>query len=770
MGPLSRWAVRKPKTALLAWAVLFVIVMILGGKFGGQYNDSFELPDTESTTAQELLAQTAAAEESGGASAKVVWSPESGSAVDPAVVDTMTGPLQDIAAIGSVACVSAPWGEQFGTGCEEQVAPDPAALTPELASAYQAAAEATSPISPDGTVAYASVTFGVEADSIPFEDLAEIVDIIAAADGTDGVTVGGSGALGFAEGEPPKSEGIGILVAIVILLIAFGSIIAAGLPIVTAIFGLTAGLSMVTFAANFADIATFGPTLAAMIGLGVGIDYALFVINRFRQARMAGREPRDAARESVNTAGRAVTFAAGTVIIALMGLFVLGVGFFNGLAVASALTVLMVMLSALWLLPALISLLGARALGWRLPWARKEKTWHAEGGGWARYGRGLQRRPLLPVIAALAAVLILALPTLSIRLGFADDGGRPEGSIMRTGYDLLAQGFGPGSNGPFYIAIELPEPGDSATVAAAIEAIEATPGVAGVLPTVEMLPLTVQPDTTVAALQVTGEYSPQDERTTELLNTLRDDTLPQFEQETGAQAYVGGFQAVVADFTEVIVDALPVFLAVVIGLGFLALVLLFRSLLVPLTGAVTSLLSLGAAMGITVAVFQWGWFSDLLGVTSTGPIFPFLPVMVFAILFGLSMDYQVFLVSRMQEEWIHTGDNTTAVRRGLAGSGRVVAMAAAIMGSVFLAFVPSPTQEIKLFGVALASAVFVDAFIIRLVLVPSVMTLLGSSNWYLPGFLKRVLPQIHIEGGEDEILDDEPAADEQGEPQAAPTL
>jgi RND superfamily putative drug exporter len=469
---------------------------------------------------------------------------------------------------------------------------------------------------------------------------------------------------------------------------------------------------------------------------------------------MSGHEPEEAAIESVNTAGRAVLFAGSTVIIALMGLFVLGINFFNGLAVGAAVTVFMVMLSALWLLPALLGLLGTRALGWRLPWARTDKTWHPEGGRWAHYGRLLQRRPLIPAALALALVVVMALPTLTARLGFADDGGRPDDSPLRIGYDLLAEGFGPGVNGPFFVAIELPEAGDAETTAAAIAAFNDTPGVASTLPTLQMLPLTLQPTDEVTAVQVVGEYSPQSEETTDLLNRLRDDTIPALEAQTGAQAYVGGFQAVTADFTDVIIKALPVFLSVVIGLGFLALVLLFRSLLVPLTGAVTSLLSLGAALGITVAVFQWGWFADIIGVESTGPIFPFLPVMVFAILFGLSMDYQVFLVSRMQEEWVRTGDNATSVRRGLAGSGRVVAIAAAIMSSVFLAFVPSPTQEIKLFGVALASAVLIDAFVVRLVLVPSVMSILGRANWWLPGPLQRVLPQIHIEGGADEITDD----------------
>ena len=767
MGPLSRWAVKKPLQALIGWVVVMAAAITLGVGFGGEYTDSFELPDTESTTAQELLLSTQASEASSGGTATIVWQPAEGSAVDPTALQAVNPLLEEIAELPGVACVESPAQQVFGTGCVAPEIPDPSQLPPEqaavLEAALESAAQVASPVSPDGRVAYATVTFESDFSEVPLETSQGILAAVEEANGTDGVAIGASGqALSFAEGEPPASEILGILVALVILVLAFGSLVAAGLPIVVALFGLAAGLMLVTWVANFMDVATFGPTLAAMIGLGVGIDYALFVLNRFRQAKMAGHPAQDAAIEAVNTAGRAVAFAASTVVIALMGLFVLGIGFFNGLAVGAAVTVFMVMLSALWLLPALLGLLKDRTLGLRMPWARKDKTWHPEGGAWAHYGRLLQRRPILPLLGALALVLLLALPNLSLRLGFADDSGRAEGSPLRTGYELLAEGFGPGVNGPFFLALELPEPGDAEATAAAIIALQETPGVARVLPTPEMIPLVLQPTDSVTAVQVIPESAPQDEATTELLTTLREDTVPALAAATGVQAYVGGGTAVLSDFTSVLVTALPVFLAVVIGLGFLALVILFRSIVVPLTGAVTSLLSLGAATGITVAVFQWGWLADVIGVESTGPIFPFLPVMVFAILFGLSMDYQVFLVSRMQEEWARTGDNLIAVRRGLAGSGRVVAIAAAIMSSVFIAFVPSPTQEIKVFGIALASAVLIDAFIVRLILVPSLMSMLGGANWWLPGFLQRVLPQINVEGGADEITDDEGVGDLSG--------
>jgi len=757
---LSTWAVNKPKRALLGFVLLIFALGFSAAQFGGEFNDSFELPDTESATAAELLSETAAASESSGAQARVVWSPDSGSAVDPETLTLMETTLEEIAAIDAVTCVVSPAGTTYGEGCEAPALPAiedlPAEQAQALQGALEATAEATSPVSPDGTVAYANATLELEGEALSAEAATAFIDAVEAADDQEGITVGASGAvLGFAEAEPPVlGEAVGITVALIILLIAFGSAIAAGLPIVTALVGLAGGLSLVVITANFLDVATFGPTLAAMIGLGVGIDYALFITNRYRQSILAGHDPHSAALESVRTSGRAVAFAGTAVIIALMGLLVLGITFFYGLAIAAAATVLMMMISALWFLPAVLSLLGDRALGWKMPWARKQKEYHPEGGGFARYGRLLQRRPWVPTLAALGVLLLIAAPTMGLRLGFSDDGGRAEGSSLRIGYDLLAEGFGPGVNGPFFVAVELPEPGDAAAAAATITALERTDGVASTLPTVEMLPLTLQPSTEVTAVQVVPDSAPQDVETTQLLDRLRDETIPAVEEATGIQAYVGGFQAVTADFTDVISDAMPLFLTVVVGLGFLALVVLFRAIVVPLTGALTSLLSLAAALGVTTAVFTWGWGAELIGVDSTGPVFPFLPVMVFAILFGLSMDYHVFLVSRMQEEWLRTGDNRTSVRRGLAGSGRVVVIAALIMASVFLAFVPSPTTEIKLFGVALGAAVLIDAFIVRLVLVPSLMTIIGRANWWLPGGLQRILPKVTIESGDDEIADD----------------
>ena len=778
MPGLSAWAVRRPVIALISWFVALVAIVGLGTQLGGDLNDSFDLPDTESKVATDLLISSGTDTSRVDGGATVVWSPDSGTVMDPAVAQRVVPVLQEIAGLGSVTCVTNPLdpqGGSLGSGCPAPSMDMTAmqALTPEE---QQLLGQQFSTISPDGTVAYATISFATDAEgtlNVPADDAKAILAAVDSLNG-DGMQAGAQGqVLEFAGQEPPSSEGIGLLVAIIILLIAFGSIVAAGMPIVVALVGLTMGQMGVLLVANFLDVATFAPTLAAMIGLGVGIDYALFVMNRYRQAMLHGHDGKRSAMEAVETAGRAVLFAGSTVIIALLGLFVLGINFFNGLAVGAAVTVLAVMLSALWMLPALLSLMGTKALAWRLPWGKKPGSMvdRPEGKAWAHYGRFLQRQPIIPAIIALGIVIVLAIPLFGLRQGFADDSGKPEGSSARIAYDLRAEGFGPGVNGPFLVVADLSEATSPDAYAQVIAGLNDTEGVAGTSPSLEILPImgklaaasaqaagadaSAGPQT-VQAIAVYPTTAPQDEATTELLDRLRNETDPALEQTTGAKLYVGGTQAITSDFTSVLGDALPLFLGIVIGLGFLALVLLFHSIVVPLTAAVTSLLSFGAAMGITVAVFQWGWFSEFLGVASTGPIFPFLPIMVFSILFGLSMDYQVFLVSRMQEEWMRTGDNLASVRRGLAGSGRVVVIAAAIMASVFLAFVPSTNSTIKLFGLALASAVIIDAFIVRLVLVPSVMSLLGRANWWLPGWLDRILPRVQIEPGEDEITDDEP--------------
>ena len=825
MGRISQWAVRKPWYALVTWIALMAAIIVLSIQFGGEYNDDFELPDTESTKAQELLGELSGSAGTGaGLEGQVVWSPDEGSVSAEPVQEAMTAVLTEVSEFKGVLCVVSPYGEpigapvSIGSDCPEEQAqqggqgegeePPPAeepAEEPSDAAAGAMAHFGQSGISPDDTVAYATVTFeGATFDDLDSEAILDTLEPIEEQNGEEGLQVGANGVFAFVSGEEPSSESIGVAVALVILLFAFGALAGALLPIVSAAVSvaISTGFVLPLVAANL-DVALFAPILASMIGLGVGIDYSLFVINRYREAITHGREPRAAALESVRTSGRAVQFAAATVIIALLGLFVMRINFFNGIAVSAAFTVFMVMVGALLLLPAVLSLLGTWAFAGRMAWvtdgeavarSRLSGVPHAIGRvmryvGWvlvwpvtliglayrkfvrggkapelhhpsafARYGNWLQGRPWLLGSIALVVMLIIAIPLLSLRMGFSDDGGTAPGTPPRIAYDLTAEGFGPGVNGPFYIAVELPEAGDQAAVTQLTDALMADPGVA-----LAAAP-PVAEDATVVPIQLYPTTAPQDQATTDLLFTVREDVIPPVEVDTGAQAYVGGFQAVTVDFTKVLTDALPWFLLIVVGLGFLALVVLFRSIPVAATGAISSLLSLAAAMGITVAVFQWGWFGGLIDLQATGPIFPFLPIMVFAILFGLSCDYQVFLVSRMHEEWLHSGDNSAAVRRGLAGSGRVVAIAAAIMVSVFGAFVLGNDPIIKLFGVALSTAVLLDAFVVRLVLVPSLMAILGPANWWLPGWLDKVLPHVAVESEEDveagasEIEDIEPDA------------
>lgn len=618
-----------------------------------------------------------------------------------------------------------------------------------LTKAAKATDTATQSISEKKDVAFATVTF--DSDKVTPAQATEVDKIIRSAN-TDSLTVGASG--GVLEGAgagPDNSELIGLLAAVIILLIAFGSLIAAGLPIFVAVTGLIAGQILVVVVAKFATVASFAPTLAAMIGLGVGIDYALFITNRYRQGLQDGLAPKEAALKSVGTAGRAVLFAGSTVILALLGMFVLGIQFFDGLAIAAAAAVLMVMLSALVMLPALLSLLGVRAFGLRLPWGKDPAITPENPRRWRGYAAFIQKKPVIPFLMSLLLVAVLAVPALSLNLGFPDDSSQAKGSPLRVGYELLAKGFGPGVSGPFFVAVETKSKDDFDALKTVIRDLNATEGVAKTLPTIDMIPLlelnkaTFGDNGRVTSVLVQPTTSPQSSETAALLDRIRSTTAKQIKKDSGAKIFVGGTQAVSTDFTDVLIRVLPVFLLLVVGLGFLALMLLFHSLLIPLTAAISSLLSFAGAMGVTVAIFQWGWLDSVLGVTGTGPILPFLPVMVFAILFGLSMDYQVFLVSRMKESWEKTLDNRVAVREGLAGSGKVVVIAATIMSCVFLSFVPTPIDAIKLFGVALAASVIIDAFIVRLVLIPSLMTLLGRSNWWMPRWADRILPKITLE-------------------------
>ncbi|MCW3039553.1 MAG: family transporter, partial [Solirubrobacterales bacterium] len=530
-------------------------------------------------------------------------------------------------------------------------------------------------------------------------------------------------------------ELVGIVVAIVVLILVLGSITAMSMPLITAIAAIAVAISLVTAASALFDIASFAPTLAVMIALGVGIDYALLVINRFRSERTGGSDIREATLTAMDSAGRTVLFAGTTVVIALLGMLLLGLSFLNGPAIASALAVALTMLGSLTLLPAMLgSRMGRRVkLG-----ARGDDEEHETVFG--RFARVVQKRPAVFAVGTVLLLLVVAAPTLNMHLGSSDSGSDGKATTTRIAYDQLAEGFGPGFNGPFLFAVELPQAGDTAPLATLRAAVAKTRGVAAVGQPV------LNPAKDTATLSVIPASKPQDTATDDLLSTLRDDVVPGVERATGVHVSIGGSTATTADFSTTLANKLPLFIAVVVGLSLLLLMIVFRSVVIPAKAAFMNLLSVGASLGVITFVFQEGHLASLIGVDSTGPIESFFPVFLFSIVFGLSMDYEVFLVSRMHEEWEKHGDAGLAVRRGLALTGKVITAAAIIMISVFASFMLGDDRTIKLFGLGLASAILFDAFVIRLMLVPALMFLFGKWSWWMPSGLERRLPRLSVEG------------------------
>ncbi|MCU1361782.1 MAG: putative integral rane protein, partial [Ilumatobacteraceae bacterium] len=530
-----------------------------------------------------------------------------------------------------------------------------------------------------------------------------------------------------------------------ILLFAFGSVIAMGLPFVTAILGLGAGIGMITFVSAFVDMPSTAEALATMIGLGVGIDYALFIITRHRAGLHRGLTVEDAAGRAIATAGQAVVIAGGTVVIAICGLAVAGIPLITFMGIGAAIVVAIMVIAAITLLPAMIGFAGHNIDRFGIPGMKRvsESGTRNDDGhfhGWARWAHHVSRNPVKYLVGGLAVVLVLALPMFDMRLGQTDASQSPTSSTLRRSYDLLADGFGPGFNGPLFLAVDLQGADSQAALTQIATAVTADSDVAQVAPAI------VGPDGSTAVIQVTPRSAPQDAATSALVTRLRDDVLPPAVAGTDAHVYVGGQTAVFIDLGDRVAQRLPLFIACVVGLSFLLLMLVFRSILVPLKAAVMNLLSIGAAYGVIVAVFQKGWGAGLFGVHESLPIVSFIPMFMFAILFGLSMDYEVFLLSRIREEYNLSHDNTESVVVGITTTARVITSAALIMISVFISFVFGGDPTIKMMGVGLSTAVFIDATIIRMVLVPSTMRLLGDANWWLPAWLDRRLPNLDIEG------------------------
>ncbi|MFD5662496.1 MMPL family transporter [Streptomyces hirsutus] len=711
MTALARWCVRRRLITVLLW--LLALGGVAAGAFatGNAYSNDYEVPGTESGYATELLRE--GFPDLSGDSDTVVWHTPSGSVLDSDVEQSMTRALDRIQDLPGVAAVSGPYGDD-GTGG----------------------------ISADGRTAYATVVFDDLAKDIDEGEAAAVLATAEAAQ-TDGLQVelGGSAAALTGAPEGHLAEIVGVAVAAVVLFLAFGSLAASLLPIATALVGVGTAYASIVLLGHVMTVADFAPMLGMLIGLGVGIDYALFIVTRHRRGLKRGLSVAEAATEAVATTGRAVVFAGATVCIALLGMLILRLNFLNGVAVAASLTVVLTVAASVTLLPALLSLIGMRAL------SRRERRRLAETGpqpelptGFAaRWAAFVERRPKLLGVLALAVMAVLALPTSSLHLGTSDQGNDPKTSTTRQAYDLLADGFGPGVNGPLTLVTEVDGAADRLALDRIGPVLGGTEGVASVGPVVHSA------DGRIAYLSVVPESSPQSKRTSDLVDRLREDVLPRAEAGTTLDVRVGGVTAGYDDFADVIIGKLPLFVGVVIGLGCLLLLLAFRSVAIPIKAAAMNVAAVAAAFGVVVAIFQWGWGSELLGLGSAGPIEPFLPVIMVSVLFGLSMDYQVFLVSRMYEEWLETGDNRRAVRVGLAETGRVINSAAVIMISVFLAFVLTGDRVIAMFGIALAAAVALDAFVLRTLLVPALMHLLGGANWWLPRRLDRILPRISIE-------------------------
>jgi RND superfamily putative drug exporter len=702
---LTRWTMAHRRFVAIAWIVAAVGILAISSSVGTRKANNFSLPNTGSQRATDLLKSRFPAQ--AGDSDQIVFHARSGKLTDPALRGSVTAVIARVAKLPHVTAVVSPYGA------------------------------GSTAMSSNATIGFATVAFDKRANELPKTAVQRVINTAQSArTPTLQVELGGqavqqaqSGGIGFA-------TVVGIGAAMVILLISFGSFVAMGLPIATALLGLGAGVGLIGLGSQIIDMADFSSQLALMIGLGVGVDYALFIVTRYRENYQAnGGDVHAAIEGAMNTAGRAVLFAGVTVVIALLGMFALGVNLLYGVAIAAALGVVLVLAASLTLLPALLTIVGRRIgnVG------RRRAARPATGPGfWERWVGSIQRRPALAAIAATVVMLALAAPALGLRLGASDAGNDPASQTTRKAYDLIAQGFGKGVNGPLQLAVKLPRANGAAALAQLSSALRATPNVASVAAP----RINAAGDT--ASIQVYPRSSPQSAQTTSLVTQVRNSVLPPIERSTGATVYVGGATAGQADFAHVLASKLPLFIGVVIALSALLLMVVFRSFMIPLQAAVMNLLSIGAALGVVQAVFERGWLSGLFGV-QPGPIEAFVPVMAFAIVFGLSMDYEVFLVSRVHEEWQRRGDASAAVTEGLARTGRVITAAALVMVAVFGAFALSGERVLELFGMMMATAVFLDAFVIRMVLLPAVLELLGRLTWAFPRGLDRRLPRLAIE-------------------------
>ena len=720
---LGRFAARRPWAFIATWAIVAVLVVGASAGFGRDLEDAFEAPGLDSTAALDLL--TAAESDAAGPTAQVVLTPLADGA-------TFFDSADARAELAKVQAATAKLPNVLGTG-------DPAgalAVGPEFAAA-------SGSVSPDGRVALIRVQYRL-IEQLTMDDLQNLKALAVQARQDSPLQIELSGDLFFTFEEPQTGVGemIGLIAAVVILLLAFGSLIAMGLPIGLALFGLALGISSMSLITYLIEIPSWAPQIASMVGLGVGIDYALFVVTRHREFLARGMTVEESVGRAIATAGQAVIFAGGTVVIAILGLAVAGVPFMTSAGIAISVIVLLMVVASITLLPAFLGLAGHRINRFGIRSHRVETgaagRMQPVSADWERWGRHVSKHAWTYAIGVTVVLLAFTAPVVALRVGFPDEGSLPDRRTERRAYDLLAEGFGPGINGPLVIAVDISQ--DPSVVEPLRDAILADRGVATVAP-----PL-VNTEASVATLLAIPNSAPQDDATLDTVKRLRTEVFPPVLATSTARAHVGGQTATFGDIGNRVNDRIPLFIAAVILLSFLLLTLVFRSVVVALKAALMNLLSIGAAYGVLVMVFQWGWGKGIIGLESTVPVVAFIPMFMFAILFGLSMDYEVFLLSRVREEYLRTGDNDASVIHGIASTARVITSAALIMISVFLGFVLGEDPATKMMGLGLATAIFVDATVVRMILVPATMKLMGTANWWLPGWLDRLLPTIDIEG------------------------
>jgi len=754
---LGRWSFTHPRLVVAIWVALLASIFVSVGTIGDAFDDALEVPGSDADAGFSVLEENFGGVGAGAEGSIVVISdaPVTDASVQHVFVDL----ISDVQGLDGVASVRSPFGENQ----DGQIS-----TTGDLA----------------GRVAFASVALSPELNQTEAGELGiEILDLAEQAE-RDGIRfeVGGAALAGF---EPPETELIGLSFAVVVLILALGSVLAMNITIAVALAGVGGGLALTVLFSNLFTVPEFATTIGAMIGLGVGIDYALFIVNRYRRSLHDGFAPLDAAGMALDTSGRSVIFAGATVVVSLLGLLLIGVDFIAGLGIAAAATVAMTMAASVTLLPAALGfaqdrvgitkvrglvasggiaalLLGiglsiqpfliglpiaaiALALGSfvaplkrvvpdRPPKPVRESFWY-------RWSHGIQARPWTSALVGVAILVVMSIPVFDLRLGFSDESNLAESTTTRQAYELLSDGFGPGFNGPLLLATELNAPDDIDALVTLAETLASVDGVASVKG-----PIPNDADNpTAAILQVVPTTSPQDVVTETLVQTLRSDVVPAAMAGSGLDVFITGTVAANIDFSDYLASRTIVFFGVVLALSFLLLMMVFRSLLVPLKAVIMNILSISAAYGLVVALFQWGWGASLFGIDGA-PIEPFIPMMLFAVVFGLSMDYEVFLLSRIKEEYEHTGDARNSVADGLAATAGVITAAGAIMVVVFGSFLLEDVRVIKLFGFGLASAVFLDATLVRMLLVPATMELLGDKNWWLPAWIDKVLPNLNVEG------------------------